>query len=91
MLFEQGRRRNEHVVFTTNSSPSESLMNHSVGFSEHYNEYIYISSISRRIAHLIEAWNIVKFFITPGSRENPQHLLRGQDDYQVIQKWQQIE
>ena len=30
--FCQGRRRNEHVVFTTNSSPSESLMNHSVGF-----------------------------------------------------------
>jgi len=29
-IVEQGRRRNEHVVFTTNSSPSESLMNHSV-------------------------------------------------------------
>lgn len=28
----QGRRRNEHVVFTTNSSPSESLMNHSVRY-----------------------------------------------------------
>jgi len=29
-IVEQGRRRDERVVFTTNSSPSESLMTHSV-------------------------------------------------------------
>lgn len=29
-IVEQGRRRDERVVFTTNSSPSDSVMNHSV-------------------------------------------------------------
>lgn len=29
-IVEQGRRRDERVLFTTNSSPSEALMNHSV-------------------------------------------------------------
>jgi len=29
-IVEQGRRRDERVVFTTNSSPSESLMNRSI-------------------------------------------------------------
>ena len=78
----QGRRRNEHVVFTTNSSPSESLMNHSVGFFLQNIQHIF--RVRRKTC---KPWEMVLlvliFLITPGTRENPQHLLRGQDDYQV--------